>query len=100
LSSSPAEAKKILALGELRHLRIEIRDLPPHAKVLVETLDTSHGFCLPAWKSMGNPEPPSREQIASLREAAWGLRREFLQADAAGRFLLERPLEPWTVMML
>jgi xylan 1,4-beta-xylosidase len=100
LSSSPAEAEKILAIGQPRNLHIEIHDLPPNSQFLVETLDASHGFCLTAWKKIGSPEPPSREQAKLLREAGWNLRREFLNADASGTFRLDRSLEPWTVIML
>jgi xylan 1,4-beta-xylosidase len=100
LSSSPADAEKILAIGRPRNLHIDIHDLPPNATIRVETLDASHGFCLPAWKAMGAPEPPSREQAKLLREAGWNLRREFLNADASGTFRLDRSLEPWTVLML
>ena len=100
LSGSPGEAEKILALGQPRNLHLEIRDLPPNAAILVETLDASHGFCLPAWKEMGAPEPPSREEAKLLRDAALGVRREFLNADASGTFQLDRSLAPWTVLML
>ena len=100
LTGSPAEAEKIVALGQPKEVRIEIQQLTPHATILVETLDASHGFCLPVWKEIGSPEPPSREQTTRLREAAWNLKREYLKADAAGIFRLERALEPWTVLML
>ena len=100
MSGSPGEAEKILALGQPRNLHLEIRDLPPNAAILVETLDASHGFCLPAWKEMGAPEPPSREEAKLLRDAALGVRREFLNADASGTFQLDRSLAPWTVLML
>jgi xylan 1,4-beta-xylosidase len=100
LSSSPAEAGKILAIGQPRNLHIEIRDLPPHSRFEVETLDASHGSCLAAWKEIGSPEPPSREQAQWLREAAMKLKREVLNADSSGTFCLDRSLEPWTILML
>ena len=100
LTGSPEETEKILAIGHAKNLRVEILGLAPHATILVETLDASHGFCLLAWKEMGSPEPPSREQTKLLREASWNVRRESLQADASGRFYLDRILEPWTVLML
>jgi len=100
LSSSPAEAEKVLAIGQPKNLRVKIQDLAPNATFLVETLDAAHGFCLTSWKEMGSPEPPAREQARLLREAAWNLQREYLKADAAGTFYLDRPLEPWTVVLL
>jgi xylan 1,4-beta-xylosidase len=100
LSNSPAEAEKIVAMGAPRNLRLEIKDLAPRATLRLETLDASHGFCLPAWKAMGAPEPPTREQVKLLREAGWNLRREVLHADDAGTLRLDRSLEPWTVLIL
>ncbi len=100
LTASPGDAEKIAAIGQPRNLRVEIRDLPPGASILVETLDAAHGFALPAWKAMGSPEPPSREDTELLREAARSLKRESFTADASGTFKLERSLEPWTVLML
>jgi xylan 1,4-beta-xylosidase len=100
LNRSAADAEKILAIGRPQTLSVEIRDLPRNASLLVETLDVAHGFALPAWKAMGAPEPPSREQTEILRESAWNLRREFLQADDSGTFRMERTLEPWTVLMI
>jgi xylan 1,4-beta-xylosidase len=100
LSNSPAEAEKILAIGQPRNLQVQIGDLFPHATILVETLDVSHGFCLPAWKELGAPEPPSRNETKLLREAGWNLGREYLKADASGTFRLDRSLDPWTVILL
>ena len=100
LTSSPAAADKILALGVSRELEFKVRDLPPGARLVVETLDANHGFCLKAWKDMGSPEPPTREQAKALRELSWNLRCEEISADAAGCLSFYRKLEPWTVMMI
>jgi xylan 1,4-beta-xylosidase len=100
LTTSPADAEKIVAIGSSNQVQIEIKDLKPGASILVETLDAANGFALPAWKAMGVPEPPSREQTDLLREAAWSLKHEFFTADASGTFRLERTVEPWTVLMV
>jgi xylan 1,4-beta-xylosidase len=100
LGNSPAAAEKILGIGQPRQLLIEIRDLAPVTTFLVETLDTSHGFCLAAWKEMGAPEPPTREQAKTLREAAWNVSREAIAVDSSGIFRLDRQMDPWTIMMV
>jgi xylan 1,4-beta-xylosidase len=100
LTSSPAAAEKILALGQPQSIELEIRDLPAGSEFVVETLDPTHGFCLAAWKEMGSPEPPSREQLAILRQAATAVKREIFTIDATGTFQLNRIVEPWTVLMV
>jgi len=100
LTASLEEAEKILGIGQAKNLHLEIQELIPGAGILVEILDASHGFCLPVWQEMGFPEPPTREQTQVLREAAWGLQRVDLKADAFGALQLDRNLKPWTVMML
>jgi xylan 1,4-beta-xylosidase len=100
LTSTPAEAEKILALGQPHELSIEIRDLPPHATFELETLDAAHGFCLPAWKEMGSPEPPSREQILVIRKAAQNLKIEIVSANDSGILCVDRSLKPWTLLHL
>jgi xylan 1,4-beta-xylosidase len=100
LTSSPAEADKVLALGQPREIQMEIRDLPPGSRFIVETLDANHGFCLEAWKALGAPEPPSRDQAEALRKASWNLLREDLSADDAGIFRLNRTVAPWTILMI
>ncbi len=100
MTKSPAEAEKILALGQSRDLSVDIQGLSPHASLLMETLDDTHGFALPAWKAMGAPEPPSREETALLRQAARHLKQEFFTADDQGRFSLKRTISPWSVVMI
>jgi xylan 1,4-beta-xylosidase len=79
---------------------MEIRDLPPSSAFEMDTLDATHGFCLAAWKEIGSPEPPSREQAQLLRKAAMGLKREVLKADSSGTLRLDLTLEPWAILML
>lgn len=100
LTHSPAEAEKIIALGHPRQLELDIHGLKPGTVFITETLDARHGFCLQAWKEMACPEPPTREQANSLREAAWGLQHAELSADAAGRFQLHHPVAPWSLILI
>jgi xylan 1,4-beta-xylosidase len=100
LSATPADAEKILAMGQPRDFAIEISDLRPGARFEMETLDEKHGFCLEAWKDLGSPEPPTREETQSLRESAWNLQREVLAANTDGILRLNRTLSPWSVFMI
>ena len=62
-------AEETLAQGAPKPFELVLTDLPPGAPFEVETLDAQHGFALKSWEAMGSPEPPSREQVAVLREA-------------------------------
>jgi len=96
----PDEAEAVQALGQPGLLDLTWRGLKPGTTVEVETLDAEHGCVTAAWKAMGRPEPPAREQTATLSEAAWATKRECFQADAAGRFRLERAIAPWTLVFV
>ena len=99
-ASPPEVAEEALRGCQPAPLAVEWTGLPPHAQVLVETLDRENGDALAAWRAMGQPEAPSREQTALLREAAASTRKEVLHADAAGRFVLNRPMTPCSVVLI
>jgi xylan 1,4-beta-xylosidase len=100
MTNSRAMAEKILALGRPRELEVKIHDLKPDAHFVIEVLDALHGFCIQAWKELGSPEPPTREQAETLRRASWELYREEIFADSSGTLHFRRTLEPWTVLMI
>jgi xylan 1,4-beta-xylosidase len=87
-------------LGAPKPLTIELIGLKPGARMLIETLDQTHGNARAAWEAAGAPEPPTREQTAALRSAALATKRDFVQADASGRLALRRPIEPWSVVLV
>jgi xylan 1,4-beta-xylosidase len=94
------KARETLALGKPARLEVELTGLGPSASVAVETLDRTHGNAMNAWEALGQPERPTREQLAALRQQAEATKREILQADASGRFVLNRPLDPWSIVLL
>ena len=96
----PELAEAVQALGQPGRVDLAWRGLKPGTAVEVETLDAEHGCVAAAWKQMGRPEPPTREQTARLSEAAWGTKKERLSADEAGCFRLERVLAAWSVVMV
>ncbi len=100
VSASLAEAEAMMTNGAPEPLKIVLNDLPPDAAVQIETLDKTHGNAVAAWEAMGKPEPPTREQTAALRQAAQAVKKEILHADSSGRFVLERPIEPWSLVLI
>ena len=97
---TPAEAHACLTLGDPRQLHLELHGLPPGAAFCMETLDRDHGWARGVWEAMGSPEPPTREQAATLRQAAWATRKEQLIADVNGHLIIDRELAPWSVALL
>ena len=97
---SRQKAYDTLALGKPAPLRIQLTELRAHAAILVETLDQTHGNAMAVWDAMKNPEPPTREQTKLLQQAAEATQREFFTADGSGKFVLERLIEPWSVVLI
>ena len=97
---SRERAESTLRIGGPERVVIDWSGLPPHAPILVETLDTENGDPMAAWGAMGAPQTPSREQCTLLREAAMATRKELLRANAAGHFALSRSIAPWSVVSI
>jgi xylan 1,4-beta-xylosidase len=94
------KAYETLALGQPEQLHVELTGLKPGAKILVETLDKQNGNALAAWVAMGSPEPPTREQAKELRQQAEATKKETFAAVANGKFILQRAIEPWSMVLV
>ena len=99
-TSSLADADKMTETGSARELSLVLTGLPPGTAFEIETLDRDHGNTTAAWEAMGKPDPPTREQTAALKAAAWNTKKELLQSDAKGTVTVLRPLQAWTVMVI
>jgi xylan 1,4-beta-xylosidase len=99
-ANTAAEAHACLALGQPRRLHLELAGLAPGASFRLEILDRGHGWGRGAWEAMGSPEPPTREQAAALRQAAWATRQEILTSGPDGRLVVDRELAPWAVALV
>ncbi len=93
-------ARRTLATGSATKLSIELSGMAPGSRVVIETLGHHSGNAMGAWAAMGEPDPLSREQAASLRESAARLQIEVFRANDSGRFVLERWIDPWQVVLV
>jgi xylan 1,4-beta-xylosidase len=100
VSTSLADAEAMMTNGTPEPLKMVLNRLPPNARIQVETLDRTHGNAVAAWEAIGKPEPPTREQTAVLRRDAEAVKTEIFHADPSGRFVLERPIEPWSLVLI
>lgn len=55
--------------GKERTITLEFENLPPRSRARIEVVDPEQGSPLPAWRAMGEPATPTREQIAALQAA-------------------------------
>ena len=94
------KAKEVLSLGSDEILKIDFVGLTPHSLFQMELLDHHHGNAMAAWEKMGSPEPPSRDQLASLREAANTTNKFTFTTDESGSLRMEIPMAPWAVALL
>jgi len=99
-SAGRAEAEAIAAMGEPRELQVDLTSLPGGAAFEVGILDREHGNAVAAWREMGSPEPPTREQAVALRHAAMATERRLVHADASGNLQFRLTLEPWNVLLI
>jgi xylan 1,4-beta-xylosidase len=99
-AASIEEAEKTLAIGQPAHRSVLIRDLPPGAPYLIETVDAAHGFAIRAWQAMGEPQSPSPDQAALLRDLGWDTHREIVSVDDEGVLDLELMLSPWAIALI
>lgn len=97
---SRRKADETLGLGRPEKMNIEVTGLSPAAPVLIEILDKQHGNAMSAWEAMGSPDSPSRRQTEMLRQDALATKREMLSADEQGRFLLQREIAPWSIVLV
>ncbi len=72
------------ANGTARKVHIAVDGWTGTPRYHVEIVDPDHGSALAAWKAMGSPASPSREQYEQLRQAAAGTQK----LDGTSTFLL------------
>jgi len=96
----PDIASAMQRLGKPGNIELVWRGLPPGTVVGVETLDLQHGCVVDTWNGLGCPEPPTREQLVRLREAAWNTRKEEFKVGNDGVFIFKREIEPWSLVFV
>ena len=80
--------------GPARELTLELRGLEARRYASISWLDDEHGSALTAWKAMGKPDFPSREQQRLLREAGRLPAPEVRQLGSGDPGLLTLTLPP------
>ena len=58
------------ASGPEKTVDLDLKGIASGARATIRRVDAQHGDTLDAWKKMGSPSFPTREQIAALRKAS------------------------------
>lgn len=91
-------AEATLATGEPAPFELVVEGLSAGTELVVEVVDRDHGDAMTAWKSMGSPEPLSREHTKQLKDAARATTSASCFADENGTLRITRTLEPWSLL--
>jgi xylan 1,4-beta-xylosidase len=76
--------------GSNKTITLDLKGVAASAHAVIRRVDASHGDTLDAWKRMGSPRYPTREQIVELDKAAQ-LGKPEEKALQGGRLELELP---------
>ncbi len=94
------EAQATLRMGTIENVSLEVRNLVPNTKFVIEILDEHHGFATPEWEAMGCPSSLNHEQTRTLQASAWNTYNEFVIADASGVLSINLSLKPWSLVSI
>ncbi|MET7280085.1 hypothetical protein ABZS29_17760 [Kribbella sp. NPDC005582] len=86
--------------GSPRRLELDLTNLAPGSGVFTEILDATHGNAIEAWRRMGSPSAPTREQLDQLRMMADSTHLRTAHADRHGRLRLQQDLAPWSICLI
>jgi xylan 1,4-beta-xylosidase len=92
-SGIPGMAHTRTVVGEAKLMEIEIIGARPGSRVQIHYVDQERGSAMPAWRAMGSPVYPRREQLQALRKAAEILPPQTGRLDANGKLILQLPAE-------
>ena len=86
--------------GDAKRLEIELVGARPGQAVRVRQVDQQQGSPLPAWRAMGSPQYPTREQLVQLRKSAEIAPARVMKVNAKGRLVLDLPPEGLALLEL
>jgi xylan 1,4-beta-xylosidase len=80
-------------IGERKTLTVRLKGARPGQTVQVSYVDQERGAPYPAWRQLGSPQYPTREQMDVIRKAAELAPPERKTLDARGELTLSLPAE-------
>ncbi|MCB4807960.1 hypothetical protein LG651_06820 [Tamlana sp. 62-3] len=86
--------------GTSKPLNFTIKNLKPGALFELEILDKDHGNIHNFWETMGKPEPPTREQIKTMKVFANTMDKKFIKANNNGVLTINHEITPWSLVLI
>ncbi|KIF75673.1 beta-xylosidase [Streptomyces sp. 150FB] len=86
--------------GSPRQLSLRVDGVRPGARFEVEVLDGEHGDAIGAWRALGSPAEPTREQLAHLDRMARATEVRAVGAGDDGVLRLDATIQPWSVLLV
>jgi xylan 1,4-beta-xylosidase len=89
----PGASSKRTVVGERKSLTVRLQGARAGQQVQVSYVDQQRGSPYPAWRALGSPQYPTREQMQAIRQAAEIAPPEVKALDARGELTLDLPPE-------
>lgn len=89
----PGASATRTVIGERKRLTVSLKGAKPGQAVTVSYVDQERGSPYPAWRAMGSPQYPTREQMIQLRKAPDLPAPEKRSLDARAELTLDLPPE-------
>ncbi|MFC1763002.1 glycoside hydrolase [Planctomycetota bacterium] len=86
--------------GTSKDLDVALSELKPGTMFKIEVLDKDHGNIYNFWESMGKPEPPTREQVKVMKDAATNLPTRIVIADDKGNLSIQHTITAWSLVLI
>ncbi len=92
-SGVPGASNTRKVVGSPKRIEATFAGARSGSPVQITYVDQERGSPIPAWRAMGSPQYPTREQLAKLRQAAELAPPETRRLDASGRITIDLPME-------
>jgi xylan 1,4-beta-xylosidase len=80
-------------VGEAKRYRVRLKGAKPGQAVKVSYVDMERGSPYPAWRALGAPQYPTREQLTKIRAAAELPAPHLLKLSATRELVIDLPPE-------
>lgn len=92
-SGIPGASSVRKVTGEAKRYTVRLKGARPGQTVKVSYVDMERGSPYPAWRALGSPQYPTREQLDKIRAAAELPASQGLKVSRAGELMIDLPPE-------
>lgn len=92
-SGIPGASSVRKVTGEAKRITVRLKGARPGQAVKVSFVDMERGSPYPAWRALGSPQYPTRDQLAKIRSAAELAAPQTLKLNSARELVVDLPPE-------